>query len=100
MHGRPRRSLPAPYLSVPWAQVPTGGYGEDKNLRFLVMTRLGPDVEAAQKQSAPWSVARKAGYARLMLDLIRSLHEKCKMIFVDVKPGAPGFYVVCFVRMG
>lgn len=51
------------------------------------MTRLGPDVDAAQKRNGPWTVARKAGYARQMLALVRSLHEKCKMVFVDVKPG-------------
>lgn len=51
------------------------------------MSRLGPDVEAAQEKGEAWSVARKAGYARQMLALLRTLHEKCKMIFVDVKPG-------------
>lgn len=68
-------------------QIPAGGYGEDHNLRYLVMTRLGPDVEAAQKRNGPWSVARTAGYARQMLNLLQSLHDKCKMVFVDVKPG-------------
>lgn len=51
------------------------------------MSRLGPDVEAALKKSKGWSVARKAGYARQMLALLRALHEKCKMVFIDVKPG-------------
>ncbi|CAN0536054.1 unnamed protein product [Ectocarpus sp. 12 AP-2014] len=59
------------------------------------MTRLGPDVEAALKKNKGWSVARKAGYARQMLALLRALHEKCKMVFIDVKPenfmfGVPG----------
>lgn len=79
-----------PCLSVSIAsqQIPDGGYGEDQNLRYLIMTRLGQDVEAAQEASDDtWSVARKAGYARQMLDLLRSLHTKCKMVFVDVKPG-------------
>ncbi|CAN0365983.1 unnamed protein product, partial [Scytosiphon promiscuus] len=76
-------------------KIPVGGYGEDQNLRYLVMSRLGPDVEAAQEKGEAWSVARKAGYARQMLTLLRNLHDKCKMIFVDVKPenfmfGLPG----------
>lgn len=69
------------------AQVPQGGYGEDQQVRFLIMSRLGPDVEAAQTQNGPWSISRMAGYARQMLSLLRVLHEKCKMVFVDVKPG-------------
>lgn len=69
-------------------QIPSGGYGEDQNLRYLVMSRLGPDVEAALKNSKGWSVASKAGYARQMLALLRTLHERCKMVFIDVKPGA------------
>ncbi|CAM9371404.1 unnamed protein product [Ectocarpus sp. 13 AM-2016] len=76
-------------------EIPPGGYGEDQNLRYLVMSRLGPDVEAALKKSKGWSVARKAGYARQMLALLRTLHERCKMVFIDVKPenfmfGMPG----------
>ncbi|CAM9676686.1 unnamed protein product, partial [Ectocarpus sp. 8 AP-2014] len=76
-------------------EIPRNAYGEDQNLRYLVMTRLGPDVEAALKTSKGWSVARKAGYARQMLALLRALHEKCKMVFIDVKPenfifGVPG----------
>ncbi|CAN0072002.1 unnamed protein product, partial [Hapterophycus canaliculatus] len=67
-------------------KVPVGGYGEDQNLRYLVMSRLGPDVEAAQGKGEAWSLAQKAGYARQMLALLRTLHEKCKMVFVDVKP--------------
>ena len=51
------------------------------------MTRLGPDIEAAQAKSGPWSAVRIAGYARKMLSLLRSLHEQSKMVFVDVKPG-------------
>lgn len=51
------------------------------------MTRLGPDVEGAQKLTGPWSIAQNAGYARQMLALLRSLHSECKMVFVDVKPG-------------
>lgn len=71
------------------SQIPLGGYGEDQNHRFLVMTRLGPDVQAAKEESAPWDVARTVGYARQMLGLLRSLHERCRMVFVDVKPGEP-----------
>lgn len=68
-------------------QIPAYGYGEDHNLRYLVMSRLGPDVEAAQQEDDAWSLPRKVGYARQMLALLRDLHEKCKMVFVDVKPG-------------
>ncbi|CAN0541027.1 unnamed protein product, partial [Scytosiphon promiscuus] len=65
--------------------IPAGGYGEDHNLRYLVMTRLGPDLDGAQELTGPWSVTQTAGYARQMLALLRSLHSECKMVFVDVK---------------
>lgn len=72
-------------------QIPIDGYGEDKNLRYLVMTRLGPDIltakEAANEDSEPWSESRTAGYALQMLKILRALHERCEMVFVDVKPG-------------
>lgn len=55
------------------------------------MSRLGPDVEAAQQQDEAWSLPRKVGYARQMLSLLRTLHEGCKMVFVDVKPGTYNF---------
>lgn len=71
----------------PTHKIPAGGYGEDQNLRYLVMSRLGPDVEAAQEKGMGWSLAQKVGYARQMLALLRTLHETCKMVFVDVKPG-------------
>lgn len=71
----------------PTHKIPAGGYGEDQNLRYLVMSRLGPDVEAAQEKGNGWSLAQKVGYARQMLALLRALHDKCKMVFVDVKPG-------------
>lgn len=58
------------------------------------MTRLGPDVEGAQKLTGPWSVAQNAGYARQMLALLRSLHNECKMVFVDVKPGVSWWRMV------
>lgn len=79
------------YISCPGCcqQVPHGGYGDDQSLRFLIMTRLGPDVEAARTESGPWHIVRHAGYARQMLALLRFLHEHCKMVFVDVKPGEP-----------
>lgn len=52
------------------------------------MTRLGPDVQAAKdKDSSSWSVSRTAGYAQQMLRILRALHERCQMVFVDVKPG-------------
>lgn len=51
------------------------------------MTRLGPDVDAAQRKAGPWSIPRLGGYARQMLELLRCLHERCKMVFIDVKPG-------------
>ena len=83
---RPTTSSEFPLVS-PRKQIPAGGYGEDQNLRYLIMTRLGPDVDSAQQLTGPWSVAQKAGYARQMLALLRSLHSECKMVFVDVKPG-------------
>lgn len=57
------------------------------------MSRLGPDVEAAQQDGDAWSLPRKVGYARQMLALLRDLHEKCKMVFVDVKPGRYVVYI-------
>ncbi|CAM9791210.1 unnamed protein product [Ectocarpus fasciculatus] len=80
-------------------EIPIDGYGEDNNLRYLVMTRLGPDIltakEAANEKSEPWSESRTAGYALQMLKILRALHERCEMVFVDVKPdnflfGQPG----------
>lgn len=68
-------------------QIPKHGYGEDQNLRYLVMTRLGPDIQAAKEHSSPWSVSRIAEYASQMLLILRALHERCRMVFVDVKPG-------------
>lgn len=68
-------------------QIPDQGYGEDQDLRYLVMTRLGPDVLAAKTESEPWPVSRTAGYAQQMLQILRALHEQCRMVFVDVKPG-------------
>lgn len=47
-------------------------------------------MEAAQKEGEAWSMPRKAGYARQMLALLRTLHETCKVVFVDVKPGMYG----------
>ncbi|CAM9396819.1 unnamed protein product, partial [Discosporangium mesarthrocarpum] len=77
------------------AKVPPGGYGDDQGRRFMVMTRLGPDLSVAHAQTGPWSVSCIAGYSRQMLSLIRTLHERCRMVFVDVKPenfmmGLPG----------
>lgn len=68
-------------------QIPDRGYGEDHDLRYLVMTRLGPDILAAKTNSEPWPVSRTAGYAQQMLHILRALHERCRMVFVDVKPG-------------
>lgn len=83
----PMTSPELPSMFRPRAQIPAGGYGEDHNLRYLVMTRLGPDLDGAQELTGPWSVAHIAGYARQMLALLRTLHSECKMVFVDVKPG-------------
>lgn len=79
-------SLPSFPPSLSLLQIPAFGYDEDQNLRYLVMSRLGPDVEVAQEGKA-WSLPRKVGYARQMLALLRTLHESSKMVFVDVKPG-------------
>ncbi len=82
------RPPPSPPTGLePSPKIPAGGYGEDQNLRYLVMSRLGPDVEAAQEKGTGWSLAQKVGYARQMLALLRTLHNTCKMVFVDVKPG-------------
>ena len=51
------------------------------------MTRLGPDILAAKENSRPWPVARTVEYARQMFLALRALHEQCRMVFVDVKPG-------------
>lgn len=87
---------PRVLLCFLWSvQVPHGGYGDDQNLRFLIMSRLGPDVDAARAKTGPWPLPRQAGYGRQMLSLLRTLHERCKMVFVDVKPGGsrrPGVY--------
>ncbi|CAM9920680.1 unnamed protein product, partial [Choristocarpus tenellus] len=82
-----------PHEGVP--KVPAGGYGDDHGLRFMVMTRLGPDLGSTHTQSDSWSIAKTAGFALQMLSLLRFLHEQCRMVFVDVKPenfmlGMPG----------
>ena len=76
----------------PWAfdeQVPVGGYGDDQHLRYLVMTRLGSDIQAAKEKNKAWQLSRTVGYARQMFGLLRALHERCRLVFVDVKPGEP-----------
>ncbi|CAM9334145.1 unnamed protein product [Chrysoparadoxa australica] len=70
--------------------VPPGGYGEDQGYRYMVMQRLGNDLNAAYEEAkgkkGEWTVADIANLGRDILASLRALHCNHKMVFVDVKP--------------
>lgn len=61
-------------------------YGEDKGFRFLVMQRLGQDLNQLFKsKDHKFSLATIADLGKQMLEGIRRLHER-QLLFIDVKP--------------
>ncbi|CAM9986082.1 unnamed protein product, partial [Phaeothamnion confervicola] len=64
-----------------------GGGGSAERIRFVVMQRMGPNLqEAFEAAGGLFSPREVASLGLGMLTALRVLHEAHRMVFVDVKP--------------